>query len=71
MTRTVLITGASGTVSSALIDALEGSGLHLRGLVRDESKIADLQARGVQPVLGNLDDPASLCLDHPPPPLRP
>ncbi|GAA3048328.1 hypothetical protein [Actinokineospora globicatena] len=38
MDRTVLITGATGTVSTALINALRGSGLTIRALVRDESK---------------------------------
>ena len=38
MSRTVLITGATGTVSTALMDALEGADVDLRALVRDESK---------------------------------
>jgi uncharacterized protein YbjT (DUF2867 family) len=60
MGRTVLITGATGNVSGALIDALEGSGLELRGLVRDGSKAGDLEGKGVTPVVGDLDDPLTL-----------
>ncbi|MYS86094.1 SDR family oxidoreductase [Embleya scabrispora] len=60
MNRTLLITGATGTVSGALIDALEGSGFRLRALVRDPSKADTLRARGVDAVTGDLDDPRSL-----------
>jgi uncharacterized protein YbjT (DUF2867 family) len=58
--ETVLITGANGSVSGALIDALEGSGLALRALVRNPEKVARLSARGVDLVRGDLDDPESL-----------
>jgi uncharacterized protein YbjT (DUF2867 family) len=60
MSRTVLITGATGRVSGALLDALEGSDLEPRALVRDASKVAEVQARGVSAVVGDLDDPESL-----------
>jgi uncharacterized protein YbjT (DUF2867 family) len=60
MDRTLLITGATGTVSGALIDALADSGFRLRALIRDASKADALRARGVHPFIGNLDDPRSL-----------
>lgn len=60
MTPTILITGATGAVSSALLVALEGSDHQIRALVRDETKAAQLQARGVEVVVGDLDDPDSL-----------
>jgi uncharacterized protein YbjT (DUF2867 family) len=61
MTRTLLLTGASGLVSSALIESLQNSpGLKLRALLRDGSKAAKLQARGIEVVPGDLDDPDSL-----------
>jgi uncharacterized protein YbjT (DUF2867 family) len=60
MSRTVLITGATGTVSGALLDALEGSNLTLRALVRDRTKSKHLLSRGVEVVDGDLDDPGSL-----------
>jgi uncharacterized protein YbjT (DUF2867 family) len=60
MGRTVLITGATGRVSGALLDALEGSNLNLRALVRDESQLAALETRGVATVVGDLDYPETL-----------
>ncbi|TYB95460.1 SDR family oxidoreductase [Micromonospora sp. WP24] len=60
MDRTLLITGATGTVSSALIDALSDSDLHLRALIRDEAKAETLRTRGVRVFIGNLNDPRSL-----------
>jgi uncharacterized protein YbjT (DUF2867 family) len=60
VSRTILITGATGNVSGALLDALEGADLDLRALVRDESRVEDLEGRGVEPVIADLGDPASL-----------
>ncbi|WP_067480026.1 SDR family oxidoreductase [Actinomadura hibisca] len=60
MGRTLLITGATGSVSSALRTALEGSDLAVRAMVRDETKAAPLRDQGIQVVPGDLDDPNSL-----------
>jgi len=61
MNRTVLITGATGSVSSALLQALQAPpGLKLRAMVRDQNKAGALRARGVELVTGDLDDPESL-----------
>ncbi|MET0235804.1 MAG: SDR family oxidoreductase [Kibdelosporangium sp.] len=60
MNRTLLITGATGTVSGALIGALQDSGFRLRALIRDESKAQPLRERGVHAVVGDLGDPRSL-----------
>jgi uncharacterized protein YbjT (DUF2867 family) len=61
MTRTLLITGATGLVSSALIPALEATkDLKLRALVRDPNKTAALEKRGIETIAGDLDDPESL-----------
>ncbi|MEU6780197.1 SDR family oxidoreductase [Nonomuraea angiospora] len=60
MPRTVLITGATGTVSTALIDALKGAEVGLRALVRDESGAGGLSERGAEVVVGDLDDARSL-----------
>ncbi|MGW5053751.1 SDR family oxidoreductase [Actinokineospora sp. NPDC004072] len=59
MTRTLLITGATGTASSALLAELAGTDLHLRAMVRDPAAVA-LPA-GVAVVRGDLDDPRSLA----------
>ncbi|MYV96775.1 NAD(P)H-binding protein [Streptomyces sp. SID3343] len=60
MPRTVLITGATGTVSTALMDALEGAEVNLRALVRDDSKADGLRARGAEVFVGDLDEPGTL-----------
>ncbi|MEW1837965.1 SDR family oxidoreductase [Nonomuraea angiospora] len=60
MSRTVLITGATGTVSTALIDALKGADVDLRALVRDESGADGLSERGAEVFVGDLDDARSL-----------
>jgi uncharacterized protein YbjT (DUF2867 family) len=60
MGRTVLITGATGTVSSALIEALADSDFELRALVRDPGKAGPLRERGAQVSIGDLDDARSL-----------
>ncbi|MGC5014394.1 SDR family oxidoreductase [Streptosporangium sp. DT93] len=60
MSRTVLITGATGTVSTALMDALEGTGVNLRALVREGSAADGPRARGAEVVTGDLDDARSL-----------
>lgn len=57
MTRTILLTGATGTVSTALMDALKGADVNLRALVRDPSKAEALRERGVEVFAGDLDDP--------------
>lgn len=58
--RELLVTGATGTVSGALIDALEHSGLRLRAMVRDGSRAESLRERGVRTVVGDLGDPRTL-----------
>ncbi|OLT17690.1 NAD(P)-dependent oxidoreductase [Actinomadura sp. CNU-125] len=56
MSRTVLITGATGTVSTALMDALKGTDVRLRALVRDASR----GVPGAETCVGDLDDARSL-----------
>jgi uncharacterized protein YbjT (DUF2867 family) len=59
---TILITGATGTVSSGVIAALaRRPGLRLRALVRDEGKAAPLRAQGIEVVRGDLDDANTLA----------
>src|SRR6266850_3451955 len=58
---TVLVTGATGTVSSALLGALRGKpGLRLRALVRDTAKAESLKKDGVEVVAGDLEEPDTL-----------
>src|SRR5256886_7684984 len=61
--KTVLVTGATGTVSTALLGALKGKpGLRLRALVRDPAvaKAQALQKDGVEVVAGDLEEPDTL-----------
>ncbi|MFG1946217.1 SDR family oxidoreductase [Nonomuraea sp. NPDC048826] len=60
MSRNVLITGATGTVSTLLMEALRGTDLNLRALVRDESRAAAVRERGAEVFVGDLGDPRTL-----------
>lgn len=60
MRRTLLITGATGTVSSALRTALRGADLDIRAMVRDPAAASALDNQDVRVVAGDLDDPRSL-----------
>jgi uncharacterized protein YbjT (DUF2867 family) len=60
MKRTILLTGATGSVSTELLKSLDGADVALRALVRDPERARALEARGVALVQGDLDDPDSL-----------
>ena len=54
----VFLTGGTGYIGAAVLDALIRSGHHVTALVRDPEKAARLEARGATPVLGELAGPA-------------
>lgn len=58
MSRTLLVTGATGTASTALLKALHGADMRLRALVRDPAKASGI--RSAEVVVGDLGDPGSL-----------
>ena len=59
---TVLVTGATGTVSSALLGALKGTpSLRLRALIRDPAKAEGLKKDGVEIANGDLEEPDTLA----------
>ena len=59
---TVLVTGATGTVSTALLGALKGTpSLRLRALVRDPAKAEGLKNDGVEIAHGDLEEPDTLA----------
>jgi len=61
MTKTILVTGATGTVSTTLIEQLKTApGVQVRALVRSDANAAKVRAAGVQAALGDLDEPESL-----------
>ncbi len=54
----IFITGATGFIGGAVASALIAEGHAVRGLVRSKAKTEAVAARGVEPVLGTLDDAA-------------
>src|SRR6185295_9093711 len=55
----IFLTGATGYVGSAVLDALIRGGHDVTALVRDNAKAAHVGGRGARPVIGNLADPKS------------
>ncbi len=57
----VLVTGATGAVSTALLAELKGKpGIHMRALVRDAGRAAALVEGGYEVVVGDLEEPETL-----------
>ncbi len=54
----VFLTGGTGYIGAAVLDALIKAGHHVTALVRDPEKAARLEARGATPVMGELTGPA-------------
>jgi nucleoside-diphosphate-sugar epimerase len=55
----IFLTGATGYIGAAVLDALVRGGHDVTALVRDNEKAARVAARGGRPVIGNLADPDS------------
>jgi len=53
------LTGGTGYIGSAVLDAFARAGHHVDALVRNSEKAAQVQARGATPVLGDASEPAS------------
>lgn len=56
----ILVVGATGILGGMIIDRLVDNGRQVRALVRRTGDSASLEARGVETVIGDLRDPASL-----------
>ena len=56
----VFVTGATGFIGSAVAEELMAAGHSVTALARSEEAGKTLSAKGVQPILGNLDDMESL-----------
>lgn len=57
----VLVTGATGKVGHGIAAALLERGDEVRALVRDPERAAQVLPRGVEPVRGDVTDPATLA----------
>jgi nucleoside-diphosphate-sugar epimerase len=55
----IFLTGGSGYIGSAVLDAFVRAGHKVDALARNSEKAAAVQARGGHPVLGDLSEPAS------------
>lgn len=56
----ILVVGATGVLGGMIVDRLVENGRQVRALVRRTGNSASLEARGVETVIGDLRDPASL-----------
>jgi uncharacterized protein YbjT (DUF2867 family) len=56
----ILVTGATGTVGSHVVRALDGRGAAVRALVRDPDKAAALLGPGIETAVGDFADRSSL-----------
>src|SRR6476660_3395099 len=55
----IFLTGATGYIGGAVLDALVRGGHDITALVRDGEKARRIASRGARPVIGNLADPES------------
>jgi nucleoside-diphosphate-sugar epimerase len=55
----VFLTGATGYIGSAVLDALLRAGQQVTAVVRDPEKAERVRVRGVQPIVGELSKPKS------------
>ncbi|RKG68423.1 SDR family NAD(P)-dependent oxidoreductase [Corallococcus sp. CA054B] len=56
----ILVTGATGYIGAAVVDALKHAGHQVVGLARSDEARSKLTAKGIQAVQGDLKDTASL-----------
>src|SRR5438552_17312184 len=55
----IFLTGATGYIGSAVLDAVLRAGHEVTALVRDPEKAERMSSRGVEPIIGDLGKPAS------------
>jgi nucleoside-diphosphate-sugar epimerase len=52
----LFVTGASGYIGGSVAEKLRGAGHEVLGLVRSEEKARLVKERGIEPIIGTLDD---------------
>jgi nucleoside-diphosphate-sugar epimerase len=57
----IFLTGATGYIGAAVLDALVRGGHDVTALVRNSEKARAVAKRGAHPVIGNLAEPESFC----------
>jgi nucleoside-diphosphate-sugar epimerase len=57
----IFITGASGFIGGSVAEHLRDAGHQILGLVRSSAKADALKQRGIEPLIGSLDDSAILA----------
>jgi nucleoside-diphosphate-sugar epimerase len=57
----IFLTGATGYIGAAVLDALVRGGHDVTALVRDNEKARRVAKRGAHPIVGNLAEPESFC----------
>ena len=60
MSKTILITGATGNISSGIIAQIKGTEHRFLALVRHPGKAEELKRQGVEPRVGDLEKPWTL-----------
>lgn len=60
MTNTILVTGATGTIGTILVEKLAGAGQPSRALVRSSAKAEGIEKLGIKTIIGDLAHPESL-----------
>lgn len=60
MSQTVALTGASGFIGAVLATRLRENGYQVRALLRSDSHKRTLEALGIAPIKGTLEDPKSI-----------
>src|SRR5512134_3233305 len=55
----MFLTGGTGYLGAAILDAFVRAGHHVDALVRHNEGAANVTSRGARPTLGNLGEPAS------------
>lgn len=61
MGKTILVTGATGTVGSFLVRKLGAAGVAARALVRSREKAEAIEKLGLEAAVGDLDKPLTLA----------